>query len=240
MQRINLDTQTLGGASWLFHADYGAGKTHLLGDALAAEQENGTVLFVNVSGEDGYLTLRDFGLGDAAVTISNMKDIAALVKELRENPVRTIGVDSLKALSQLIMDNITGGERTPKIGKNDNEWSEIHHDFWNTLAKLRRSCEVFLAVCPSDKSVNQLRDEIWITPDLPGREATGVAGKFDFVGYMRATTLGPKNVRRTISFHPVPGVVTRFRLPKPITEDIKLPNGRGGWKAIQAAVEGCL
>jgi hypothetical protein len=96
-----------------------------------------------------------------------------------------------------------------------------------------------ICVCPSDKSIHQLTGRTLVTPDLPGRAATGCAGWFDFVGYLSAETVG-KTVRRTLTFAPSANVVTRLRLPAPITEDLVLPTGPGAWALILRALESAM
>ena len=53
------------GGTFLLHGPYGGGKTHLLGDMLATESEQGPVRFINLKGEDGYLSIMPEILGTA-------------------------------------------------------------------------------------------------------------------------------------------------------------------------------
>ena len=236
--KLNLDLRSVDRIAMLIHSAYGAGKTYLVGDMLKAELERtkGPVLFVNVKGEDGTLSLADMGLGDVGETVETLTDWKELVADAHKRGLKAIGVDSMKALVRLVMRDKIGVDRPPE----KTEYGIIHWVMENLATELRTLASVVLCVCPSDKSVNQLDGRTYITPDLPGREAAGSAGWFDFVGYLKADTLSPKEVTRAITFAPNASIITRQRLPKPITHDISIPTGKGGWAAIRGAIEKAL
>ena len=235
-KRFNLDTQELDGYTILVHGGRGSGKTHLAGDFLKVESKNGPVRFINVVGEDGSLTLKGMGLGDVGEDIDTLKDFLDALKEYQTQKVHAIAVDSIHALSKWIMQKVTGSDRLPEIRTGSNEWGDFHQQSYNTYMALRRSAKMIMCTCPSDKSVEQLSGKTFVTPDLPGRQAAGSAGWFDFVGYIEATN-GTDGVTRTFNMTPNNTIIVRQRLPKQITSAIKLPNGAGAWTAIQGEIQ---
>ena len=235
-KKFNLDTQELDGYSIMVHGGRGAGKTHLMGDFLKTEAKLGPVRYINVVGEDGGLTLRGMGLGEVGEDIDSFKDFNDALIEYAATKVHAIGVDSIHALSRWIMRKVTGSDRLPEIKQGTNEWGEFHQHSYNTYMTLRRAAKMIMCTCPSDKSVEQLSGKTFVTPDLPGRQAAGSAGWFDFVGYLEATNT-TSGVARTFNMTPNNTIIVRQRLPKQITSAITLPNGHGGWVAIKAAIE---
>lgn len=234
--KFNLDKAELDGYTILVHGGRAAGKTHLVGDFLRTESKIGTVRFLNIVGEDGNLTLRGMGLGDVGEHIESYQDFQDALKEYQALKLHALGVDSIHALSKWIMKKVTGSDRLPEIRKESNEWGELHHLSYNTYTALRRSARMVMCTCPSDKSVEQLSGKTFVTPDLPGRQAAGSAGWFDFVGYLEATAI-PGGVQRTFLMTPNSTVIVRQRLPRQITEAIKLPDGYGAWQTIKTAIE---
>jgi hypothetical protein len=191
------------------------------------------VKFINVTGEDGYMSAQSFGLGDVGETVTTYDDLIDALNDAKKEKCVAIGVDSMKMASKLAMAKVVGNtDRMPSVGSTGNEWGDVHFKMENLTNRMRAAAPWVLCVCPSDKSVNQLDGRTYITPDLPGREAAGSAGWFDMVGYLYADVTGPKTVTRKVKFAPNNTILTRQRLPKPIIEDIQLPDGEGGWKKI--------
>lgn len=236
-KKFNLDQTELNGYMILIHGGRAAGKTYLAGDFLKEESQYGPVRFINVAGEDGQLTLRGMGLGDIGETIESYADFVEAIKEYQAAKVHAVAVDTVHALSRWIMQKVTGSDRLPEIKRESNEWGELHHLSYNVHMNLRRCAKMVFCTCPSDKSVEQLSGKTFITPDLPGRQAAGSAGWYDFVGYLEATSISPTEVQRKLIMTPNSSIIVRQRLPKQITEPIKLPNGSGGWKVIKQAIE---
>lgn len=236
-RKFNLDQSELDGYMILVHGGRAAGKTYLAGDFLKEESQYGPVRFINVVGEDGYLTLRGMGLGDVGDSVDSYQDFMELLKEYKSLNVHAIAVDTIHALSRWIMRKVTGGDRLPIIAKESNEWGDLHHSTYNLHMSLRHAAKMVLCTCPSDKSVEQLSGKTYITPDLPGRQAAGSAGWYDFVGYLEATAVGPNNIQRSFLMTPNSTVIVRQRLPRQITAPIKLPQGAGGWKVIKETIE---
>lgn len=235
-QKFNLDNIELDGYTILVHGGRAAGKTYLVGDFLRTESKTGPVRFINIAGEDGQLTLRGMGLGEVGETIDSYDDFVAALKEFSSLKLQALGVDSAHALSKWIMKKVTGSDRLPEIRKESNEWGELHHLSSNLYMQLRRAAKFVMCTCPSDKSVEQLSGKTYITPDLPGRQAAGSAGWFDFVGIIEATA-SASGVMRTFNMTPNNTVIVRQRLPKQITAPIQLPEGPGGWQRIKEAIE---
>lgn len=235
-KRFNLDTAELDGYTILVHGGRASGKTYLTGDFLKTESAFGPVRFLNIVGEDGNLTLRGMGLGDIGEHIDSLDDFTAALKEFQEKKVHALGVDSIHALSRWIMKKVVGSDRLPEIRKESNEWGDLHHTSYNTMMALRRAAKLIMCTCPSDKSVEQLSGKTYITPDLPGRQAAGSAGWFDFVGYIEAINK-PEGIERTFNMTPNNTIIVRQRLPRQVTEAIKLPQGPGGWAVIKQAIE---
>ena len=235
-KKFDLDKSELDGYSILVHGGRASGKTYLVGDFLKTESANGPVRFINVVGEDGELTLRGMGLGEVGEHVESYQDFTDAIKEFTGLKLQALGVDSIHALSRWIMRKVTGSDRLPEIRKEANEWGELHHLSYNTYMALRRAAKLVMCTCPSDKSVDQLSGKTFTTPDLPGRQAAGSAGWFDFVGFIEAVPT-PGGVQRTFNMTPNATVIVRQRLPKQITEPIRIPDGPGGWAAIKAAIE---
>lgn len=232
-KKFNLDITTLDALTMLVHGNYGHGKTHFIGDALRSEATRGPVYFMNVCGEDGQLSIN--GMGVPGETIETVADYEEVLAEFRGKPLRALGVDSLKALVRLVMDTTAGGKMPEKT-----DYMYIHWTMERLVRQLRQAAHYVLCACPSDKSIDQLNGQTYITPDLPGREAVGSAGWFDFVGFIKADFLGPGRVVRKLTLAPSLTVVTRQRLPKAITEDITIPEKGGGWAAFLQRVEAAL
>src|SRR5262249_16204463 len=129
--------------------------------------------------------------------------------------LRALGVDSMKALCRVVTKKVVKGDR-PAV---KDDFGSIHWEMERLTASLRSVAPIVVCACPSDKSVNQLDGRTYITPDLPGREAAGSAGWFDFVGYISADTMGPSRVTRKVTFSPSTLVITRQRLPRSVTTD---------------------
>lgn len=236
-QRLNLNLTTLdAGFAMLVHSAYGAGKTHLAGDFLATLRAEGPVAYINIRGEDGYLSLASFQLGDIGETVETLAELRAAIDDYAGRQLVGLAVDSLKWLNRLVQAATLGTDtRAPE----KTEWGPVHFEMDRLCASLRRAAKYVLVTCPSDKSLDQLRDRTYITPDLPGREAAGAAGWFDFVGYLSADALGPGKIQRKVTFAPNSNIVTRARTPRPIA-DVTLPEGPGGWARITAAINAAL
>lgn len=236
-EKFNLDVADLSRTSILIHGINAAGKTYLVGDFLSHESKDGPVRFINMVGEDGAMACASFGLGEVGENIDSYDSLEQAFEEYQKEKVRAIGMDSLSWLNSAVRVKAFGSNRMPR---NPDEWTELHRLMGNIIQKGRRSAMYFMATCPSDRSVDQVTQKTYITPDLPGKEARSSAGWFDFVGYLKAENIRPGTVTRTFIIAPNELITVRQRLPHQITEDIKLPDGPGGWKVIKDKIEGNL
>jgi len=234
--KFNLDLQMTDSLTILIHGIRASGKSHLIGDLLATEKEAGKVCYVNMIGEDGSSSAKSFNLGEIGENHESYDDFKAFCKEYAGKKLQAMGLDSLSVLGRWVMRAIVGGDRLPRISKDSNEWGEFHREMDNAMVLLRNTAKFVMAVCPSDRSVDNVTQRTYITPDLSGRQAVGSAGWFDFVGYLSAEVLSPGEVTRKLIVAPNGSIVTRQRLAKQITTDIVLPNGRGSWAKIKKTI----
>ena len=256
-KKFSLDMATLDEMLLLIHGGYGKGKTHLGGDMLREEAKHGPVKYINVRGEDGYTSIAKFGLGDVGETCETYEDLKEVRNEMRAKatgvykdspdgsrtwitrpaPYRACVLDSAKQVGSLIARSITGSDRPLRTGNINNEYGPFNWEIDNFFKSLRGCAQVFMVICPSDKSVDQLTgDNLW-TPDLPGRNAVGSAGWFDFVFVLDAKVIGPNKVKRRLITGPESSIVTRTRLPQPLPTEIDIPEGGGGWLKLRTAIE---
>lgn len=249
-QKFDFANVALAGFTFLVHGDRATGKTHLIGDMLRHEQQFGKIKFVNVTGEDGMLTIASFGLGDIGETITEYDDLIQIIEECAKDGYQALGLDSLQMFARLAMRKVTGEDRLPVIPSRDqlkagmsNEWPEVHRLMENAAIKLRKAAKYVGVIASSDKAVDMLDMSnvgrpTTIAPNLPGKEASECVGWFDLVGYLKLEATRPKVFTRKFSVVPDGGATkVRQRVPKLITSDIVLPQDKGGWLAIKTAVE---
>lgn len=236
---IDLDTITLDGIRVLVHSIRAGGKTHLLGDFLTTEAKEGPVAYINTDGE-GYMTLQGSGLGKAMYRVSNLKEYNEVVKEFAAKPLQAIAVDSAQILEQFCFHHVVGTDaRSPKGGTSQgsvNEWAEISREFYNALRYTRKAAKMLMVSCPSSINADPVTGaQKIISPDLSGQRALGIAGIFEFVGYIKMMVTSPGNVKRLIQFAPDGSVLVRQQKREAIKADIELPKV-GGWQAIKNAI----
>ena len=244
---FNLDMRELNRCSILVHGITNVGKTYLLGDFLRHESQFGKVAFIDVLGEGGTMSLAELGLsaaGHKGYRVNTRKELTDLLDWLSTQGLRALAFDSLKAFVRLVIAERVGADRMPVVTKNseENEWSDVHFRMERMAGRLSAAAPWIMAACLSDRSVSQIEDKVYVTPDLPGREAAGSVAWFDLAGYLKAelSVLPGGGVTRTFMVTPNASIKTRQRLPRPITEDIKLPVGPGGWTVIKARIEEAL
>ena len=225
------------GYTTLIHGVRAAGKTALGGDFLRYYSDRGPVKFINMLGEDGQRSAMSSQLGKVGETHETYQDFKDFCKEYQGKKLEAVFLDSVSVLGRWIMRHTVGADRLPRVTKDSNEWGEFHRESETASMLLRNTAKYVLAVCPSDRSVDAVTQQTYISPDLPGRQATGSAGWYDFVGYIQAVVTGPGVVKRTVMFTPNGTIVTRQRLAVQIDKDITLPNGQGGWSIIDKTIE---
>lgn len=230
------------GVCVLVHGAYGAGKTHLQGDFLKWASQFGDIRFLNVKGEDGQKSVASFGLGKIGDTAKTLADYRDFVAEHSKKPLAGLAVDSLPAMYDLTLLDQMGEVRYPDA-KADGErarffWGQCGMLTGNAVTRSRSCAKFVLWVSPYDKSEDAVAGGTKsITPNLPGKLAQGIAGKFDFVGYLTAETLGVDKVKRQVTFAPSSTILTRQRAARPIIRPIVIPESSGGWLAMFKAME---
>ena len=237
---FDLDLKQLDRFTLLLHSVYGAGKTHLLGDMLREESQRGPVRFLNVRGQDGQLSAAGMGLGPIGETIESLQDWDAVCAEYPGAKYRAVGIDGLRDLALLVM-RAKVGDRLPRTGDNKvNEWGEVHFAAGNVYRMIRHLADIVVVTCPSDKYTDPVTGETRINPDMPGAQSRTCVGEFDFVAYLKATLKGPGRIDRALMLQPNSTIASRQRLPRPITADITIPEGGGGWRAFLGAVQATM
>lgn len=238
-QRFDLDLRTLDRFTILFHGGYGVGKTFILGDMLRHESKTGPVRFLNIAGEDGQLSIANFGLGSIGETVDTLNDFVEALNEYKQAGTRALAIDGGKAFGKLIVRSVCG-DRIPSVGGKSDDWTQIHAKFENTVGMLRTIAPIVCMASSSDRSMDQVSGELSLTPDMPGRQAAGIAGMFDFVFVVRAQALNANTVKRWIDTAPAANTIIRQRLPKPLPSQIDMPQGGGGWKKLVEEMQKCL
>lgn len=241
---FNLDMRELNRCSTLVHGITNAGKTFLLGDFLKYESQYGKVAFIDVAGEGGSMSLADLGLtaaGHKGYRVSTRKELTDLLDWLSNQDLRALAFDSLKAFVRLVIAERVGTDRMPIVDRNssENEWGDVHFRMERMAGRLSAAAPWLMAACLSDRSVEQISGKTYVTPDLPGREAAGSISWFDLAGYIKAETSNLPGAKITRTFMVTPNnlILTRQRLPRPITQDIVLPEGQGCWRVIKEFLE---
>lgn len=238
----------MAGGSLLFVGEAAVGKTHLLGDMLKTEMAKGPVLYINILGEDGMLTISKLGLGNIGVTIDHYDDFMQLIKDSTSKPMQAWAIDSFQMLQRLASKKITGSDRLPKIPSSAemqagavNEWPEIHRLTEDAARKARYGARYVGFACSIDKTTDNLdmgaRPKAkYIGPNLPGKEANECQYWFDFIGQLTCNAVGPGKYQRSFDMVKDNVKLVRQRLPQLITKPISLPEGPGGWTAIKSEI----
>ena len=236
IQPMNLDTATLDGIRVLVHSIRAGGKTHLAGDFLKEESKVGPVAYINTAGE-GFMTIQSIGLGNVMYRVTSLKEYNEVIASFVAKPLHAIAVDSAQILEQFCMWDVMGTDkRSPMSTKEKNEWVDINREFYNALRQTCKAAKMFFMTAPSAINADPITGAAkMISPDLIGQRALGIAGSFEFVGYIKLLAKGGGNVERSIQFAPDGVTLVRQQSPKPITADIKLPQV-GGWAAVKSAI----
>ena len=237
--KLQLDNPEHLTAHTLIHGMSNAGKTYLLGSAMEYCHKQGKrVAFINLKGEDGYRTLTAFDLPvDCAMTATDFADLQACLAEVKGTDL--VCLDSAKYIWQFAIDKKCGAGKLPKVGGQSNDWSEIHKMAEMLLKDLMDQVGRVVVACPSDRSMVQEKQEVALTPDLPGRWAAGIAGAFDLVGYLEANAMGSK-VRRVLNLQPIGGTISKGRFKTELTKGIVLESGTNAWEQVEKALEAHL
>ena len=245
---FNLDIATLDRLAVLVQGVTNSGKTHLCGDMLAYEKQFGPVKFLNVRGEDGASTNADMGLGAIGVNVDHEGDVQDVAADCLKNKVHAVALDGARLLFNQILVRLVQSKpqfahdvRLPDArldgDSSKSYWAQARFRMEQTIALLKTSVNVLLVTTTSQKDLNEVTGQTQIAPDIYGKMGAALVGLFDFSGYMTFTIQGPARVQWEVSFQPRTDVQTRQRLAYPITSNIILPDGPGGWKTIKSAFE---
>ena len=237
--RFNLDQAKPERSTYLIHGNYGVGKTSLLGDMLRTEAATGPVRYINMAGEDGSLSVSTLGLGDIGYTAHDLEEFKAIIDDAKMQGLAAVGIDGFQWLGKFVIRSVCG-QRLPSVGKGSDDWQKIHQAFEQVVPTLRWMAPIVMATASSDRSMDQITGEITLTPDLPGRQAAGVGGMFDFVFVLKTRPVNPTKIERYVLTAPVGNMVIRARLPRSLPAELTLPEGPGGWAKIKAAIAACF
>lgn len=237
-RKLDLDAADLSRLGVLIHGAYGVGKTALEGDFLKWAMAQGMkARFINIGGEDGYLTLAQMGLGKIGEHVDTEQDFKEAIDEAKVDKVQALAVDSLPAYANVQFKLACGGELRYPDPTVDGErgrmlWGQVKMKTMGGVLRSRAAAPYVLWVAAHDKGTDPIEGGQGksITPNLVGQQARECIGWFDFVAHMRAQTEGPGKVRRWLEMAPSEQVLTRQRLPIAITKDIELKEGPGNWE----------
>jgi len=236
MRQINLGRPLI--KSLLVHGNYNGGKTHLLGSLLSHEKQYGKCVYVNVQGEE-MGSLLAFDLTDVELyQIESVLEVPGLVRDI--GTVHAIVLDSVQRLGEIAGEKVTGGSRS--VGDKDDhgkEWNRLKFEVFKVLELFKRASTLFAAVCPSGYHENQITKTTKIIPRLPG-VGEDLVGRFNFVGYMEATTLSTTRTDRTIDFQTRTDATTRCNAPTQPSKKLAIPDGVDAWVPIKRGLEYAL
>lgn len=237
MRRLNLLATEVD--SVLFHGLNNVGKTHLLGSIMAYEKQYGPTVYVNMRGEPiNSLLSSDLEEVDL-VEIAKVDEIPELCRTLidRHKKVHCITLDSVQRLGELAADKVTGGAYA--VGAKEDhgkDWNKLKFEIFKGLNLLIGISKVFVAVCPTRLHENQITHAVRAIPDVPGCGET-IQSRFNFVGYIEATVVGPSKVMRKVDFEPRIDVLTRFNGKRSIGKSLSIDNGPFCWEPVKEEME---
>lgn len=215
----------------LFHGEPASGKTHQMASILQAHKPN--CLAVNFVGEDGLLTARDHDL--PAVDIESFAQWEEMLREIltgtKLKGLKAIGLDGLTHGYRMFMRSITSAE-----APEPSDYQKSHPRFENQIVRLKRAVPIVVATCRSDRSMDQVREELWVTPDLPGRMAAGVSGLFDFVFYLEHQMVMGGKIEYRLYTAGKGKTTVRVRLPRALPAIISQPS----WPRIEAEIRATM
>jgi len=237
VQKLDLDNLIFEDVRILLHSIRAGGKTFLAGDFLKEESQYGPVAYVNTDGE-GLMTIKGMGLGKVGYKVETLKDFKDVIAEFSKNRLHALAVDSLQILERIVKIGVMGtADRSPVSTKDKNEWVDIGREFENAILSLNKAAKLVMCTCPSAINADQITgNPRMISPDLSGQRALGVAGYFEYVGYIKVLPTGKGKVKRSVQFAPDGVTLVRQQTPNAICEDIQLPDGLGGWKVIRDTI----
>lgn len=227
--------------SHIIYGPFQAGKSYLMGDAIAYYKAQGkTCMYLAIGSEDPSETLKHHDIGDCFASITTLEQYHDVMAAIGAGTVTldVIALDSIKKLFRIVMDDVVGLGGYPTDGRV--EWPLCHNKFGVALAAWKEAATISLATCPATlgkdhfKSPDQYATKDRITPDLAGSAESYVAGEVQFIGYLDAELDESTSVTtRTLDYRKSNSILTRTDgLSKPITDLLTLPDGPGAWDLI--------
>lgn len=243
---FDLNLATLDRLSVLLQGIPNSGKTFLSGDMLHYERQYGPVKFINVKGEDGWGSIAGMDLGGIGVTVASEADVQAVAADMVREKTHAAVLDGSRLLysaiiTQIVQADKPGQYRLPDAkldgDRSKSYWASARFRMEQNIILLKTSCNIFMATTVSAQDVHEITGEKQVAPDIYGKMGSGMIGLFDFAGKMEWTVLGPGRIRREVSFQTRNDVQTRQRLAVPVTENLILPDGPGGWAVVKTAFQ---
>lgn len=235
--KLTLNPETPEHQRVLLHGSSNSGKTFLAGSAMLSYVDQGkSVYFIDTKGEEGTRSISAFGLGpEVAETIEDYDDFVDCLKDVKGKDL--LVVDSLKFIWKFIMLKVLKSDRAPVISKTSTDWTDLYRLYDRMLFDLTSVSRDLIVICPSDISMDQVKGETKISPDLPGRKIPDTVGYFDLVGYMENSPIGTKS-RRVVHFEGLSGGITKIRASKQaLTKPVVLTEGPGAWADLQEVLD---
>lgn len=241
-------SNTWDGGAVMIHGINNTGKTKLACAIAAHEAQFGRVYVLSFAQEMGYSSAAGMGLDkselgyQALYEADGMEDWDKFMDMVEKDNkagkrARCIVMDSTKAAYDAVQAAKTGGERPVISGKSDNnEWPVCHLWMYNRMTRMRKLSDFFIATCPSDAGVSQLKEvetgvkgDTIVVPDLNGKLATGCSTWFNLICYLMADSI-KKGTSYTIKRSLACGYSTRYwtrqRMPGAgINKLIDVPEG---------------
>lgn len=247
---FDLNLADLSRFSVLIQGVTNAGKTHLACDMLRTERAAGPVAFLDITGEEGTASGSHMDLGKIGKRASSKQDVMDFAAYCVKEKVHATALDGARHLYATIMYDVMkagGASNLPRLpdAKLDGErartyWSNTRFEFEQVITAVKTSVNILLATSVCAVDVHEITGEKKIAPDIYGKAGYGLAGCFDFAGYLFSRNLGPGRIERRVSFQSRNDVQTRQRLAYPLTDDLVLLDGFGSWGKIKAALEAGL
>jgi len=250
---LNLNLESLDTFFMLLHGDLNTFKTHLCGSMLRwVLQKEGSVVYLNLAGEDGMRTLANFPEIKPSEHLWEADDyhsIEQAQEDLEAKPVEGLVIDGGKAFAEKVALKITKGVNRPLMvsnekGVSNTDWPDMHFYLPQMIQRLRRCGKWVIMTCTSDVAASPLDTEgRWfekksrkIRPDFPGK-SSGFSGHwFDFMGYCEMeASLG--KITRQLHFQYDDRFATRARVVTPFKKAIKVPEGPDCWEVIYKELE---
>ncbi len=210
----------------MVHGEAGVGKTWLLGDVITHYGDDGYI--VTFPGEEGLLTLKDRGL--PYEVIESWPDWEKFKLDIHKGKlkhVKALGLDGVTYLYKMIMRAFTSAE-VPD-GK---DYQKAHARFENQVIEISRAVPLTFWTIRSKRRENQVTQQEFICPDLPGVYASGIAGLMNFVWYLEAKPAAG-GIERVLYTTAKAATVLRQRLPRPLPIVVKNPT----WKVLLGELE---